>query len=101
MVNAGATATASLARGETIEARWRFLHRGLSRFVGRESMTEIRRVAACAEAADFDRAADDRVSAPPIVPCAVQASRARFDWTADPGRIEGSDRFPREKRQHP
>ncbi|MCA2211499.1 glutaminase A [Jidongwangia harbinensis] len=35
MVNPGAIATASLAPGDTAEARWRFLHDGLSRFAGR------------------------------------------------------------------
>lgn len=36
MVNAGAIATTSLARGKTAEERWRFLHEGLSRFAGRD-----------------------------------------------------------------
>ena len=35
MVNAGAIAATSLAPGATAEARWRFLHEGLSRFAGR------------------------------------------------------------------
>lgn len=35
MVNAGAIATTSLIRGDTIEARWEQLLRGLSRFAGR------------------------------------------------------------------
>jgi glutaminase len=35
MVNAGAIATTGLAPGETSEARWSFLHTGLSRFAGR------------------------------------------------------------------
>jgi glutaminase len=35
MVNAGAIATTSLAPGETNEARWQFIHEGLSRFAGR------------------------------------------------------------------
>ncbi|MGY4503719.1 glutaminase [Bradyrhizobium sp. GM24.11] len=35
MVNAGAIATTSLAPGETVEARWTFIHDGLSRFAGR------------------------------------------------------------------
>jgi glutaminase len=35
MVNAGAIATTSLAPGDTTEARWRFIHDGLSRFAGR------------------------------------------------------------------
>jgi glutaminase len=35
MVNAGAIATTSLAPGDTAEARWRFIHEGLSRFAGR------------------------------------------------------------------
>lgn len=36
MVNAGAIAAASLAPGDTAEAKWRFIHEGLSRFAGRE-----------------------------------------------------------------
>jgi glutaminase len=36
MVNAGAIATTSLVPGGTIEAKWKFIHDGLSRFAGRE-----------------------------------------------------------------
>jgi glutaminase len=36
MVNAGAIATTSLVPGETEEAKWRFIHGGLSRFAGRK-----------------------------------------------------------------
>ncbi|WP_046861647.1 glutaminase A [Microvirga massiliensis] len=36
MVNAGAIATTSLVPGENTEAKWRFIHEGLSRFAGRE-----------------------------------------------------------------
>jgi glutaminase len=36
MVNAGAIATTSLASGDAIEDRWRFIRDGLSRFAGRE-----------------------------------------------------------------
>src|SRR5690606_31887277 len=35
MVNAGAIATTSLAPGASLEAKWRFVHEGLSRFAGR------------------------------------------------------------------
>ena len=35
MVNAGAIAAASLAPGATAEAKWNFIHDGLSRFAGR------------------------------------------------------------------
>jgi glutaminase len=35
MVNAPAFTTTSLAPGDTMEARWRFIHDGLSRFAGR------------------------------------------------------------------
>ena len=35
MVNSGAIAATSLAPGRTPEARWRFIHEGLSRFAGR------------------------------------------------------------------
>jgi glutaminase len=36
MVNSGALATTSLVPGETDEAKWQFIHGGLSRFAGRE-----------------------------------------------------------------
>ncbi len=35
MVNAGAIATTSLVPGATLDAKWRFIHEGLSRFAGR------------------------------------------------------------------
>jgi glutaminase len=35
MVNSGAIATTSLVQGATADARWRFIHEGLSRFAGR------------------------------------------------------------------
>jgi glutaminase len=36
MVNAGAIATTSLVPGPTLDARWKFIHDGLSRFAGRK-----------------------------------------------------------------
>jgi glutaminase len=36
MVNAGAIATTSLVPGATVDAKWRFIHDGLSRFAGRK-----------------------------------------------------------------
>ncbi len=36
MVNSGAIAAASLAPGKTAQAKWQFIHEGLSRFAGRE-----------------------------------------------------------------
>lgn len=35
MVNAGAIATTGLAPGDSVAAKWRFIHEGLSRFAGR------------------------------------------------------------------
>jgi glutaminase len=35
MVNSGAIATTSLVPGDTFEAKWKFIHEGLSRFAGR------------------------------------------------------------------
>lgn len=35
MVNSGAIATTSLVPGESFEAKWKFIHEGLSRFAGR------------------------------------------------------------------
>src|SRR5262245_38488427 len=36
MVNAGAIATTSLVPGKTLDAKWRYIHDGLSRFAGRK-----------------------------------------------------------------
>jgi glutaminase len=36
MVNSGAIATTSLVAGATVEAKWKFIHDGLSRFAGRK-----------------------------------------------------------------
>src|SRR5215467_14260547 len=36
MVNAGAIATTSLVPGTAVDAKWRFIHEGLSRFAGRK-----------------------------------------------------------------
>jgi glutaminase len=36
MVNAGAIATTSLVPGPDVEAKWKFIHEGLSKFAGRE-----------------------------------------------------------------
>ena len=36
MVNAGAIATTSLVPGATADAKWQFIHDGLSRFAGRK-----------------------------------------------------------------
>jgi glutaminase len=36
MVNAGAIATTSLVPGTSVDAKWRFIHEGLSRFAGRK-----------------------------------------------------------------
>jgi glutaminase len=36
MVNAGAIATTSLVPGMTVDAKWQFIHNGLSRFAGRK-----------------------------------------------------------------
>jgi len=36
MVNSGAIATTSLVPGKSLEAKWKFIHEGLSRFAGRE-----------------------------------------------------------------
>lgn len=41
MVNAGAIATTNLVPGETLDAKWKFIHEGLNRFAGRTlSMNE-------------------------------------------------------------
>ena len=36
MVNAGAIATTSLVQGASVDAKWKFIHEGLSRFAGRK-----------------------------------------------------------------
>ena len=40
MVNSGAIATTSLVPGLTFEAKWNFIHDGLSRFAGRDAAAE-------------------------------------------------------------
>jgi glutaminase len=52
MVNSGAIATTSLVPGETADARWRFIHEGLSRFAGR-SLSLNEEVYASATATNF------------------------------------------------
>jgi glutaminase len=49
MVNAGAIATTSLVPGDTPEARWRFIHEGLSRFAGRELVIDAEVYASATE----------------------------------------------------
>jgi glutaminase len=52
MVNAGAIATTSLVPGATLEAKWQFIHDGLSRFAGR-SLPLNKEVYASASATNF------------------------------------------------
>jgi glutaminase len=52
MVNAGAIATTSLVPGATVEARWKFIHDGLSRFAGR-TLPLNDEVYACASETNF------------------------------------------------
>ena len=52
MVNAGAIATTSLVPGTTVEAKWKFIHDGLSRFAGRKLQLN-EEVYACASQANF------------------------------------------------
>ena len=52
MVNSGAIATTSLVPGDTVEARWRFIHDGLSRFAGRR-LTVNDEIYASASATNF------------------------------------------------
>jgi glutaminase len=52
MVNAGAIATTSLAPGADLDARWRFIHEGLSRFAGR-TLSVNEEVHASASATNF------------------------------------------------
>lgn len=52
MVNAGAIATTSLAPGDSFEAKWRFLHEGLSRFAGR-ALAVNEEVYACASETNY------------------------------------------------
>ena len=52
MVNSGAIATTSLVPGATADARWRFVHDGLSRFAGR-SLSLDEEVYASATATNF------------------------------------------------
>jgi len=52
MVNAGAIATTSLVPGTTVEAKWKFIHDGLSRFAGRK-LPLNEEVYACASQTNF------------------------------------------------
>jgi glutaminase len=52
MVNSGAIATTSLVPGANPEARWQFIHHGLSRFAGR-TLTLNEEVYASATATNF------------------------------------------------
>ena len=52
MVNVGAIATTSLVPGTTIEAKWKFIHDGLSRFAGRK-LPLNEEVYACASQTNF------------------------------------------------
>jgi glutaminase len=52
MVNAGAIATTSLVPGTTVEAKWKFIHDGLSRFAGR-TLPLNEEVYACASQTNF------------------------------------------------
>lgn len=52
MVNAGAIATTSLVPGDSLEAKWRFLHEGLSRFAGR-TLALNEEVYACASETNY------------------------------------------------
>lgn len=52
MVNSGAIATTSLTPGETLDERWRFLHKGLNAFAGRE-LHVMEDVYASASASNF------------------------------------------------
>ena len=44
MVNSGAIATTSLVPGDTFEAKWKFIHEGLSRFAGPDTAAQRRGV---------------------------------------------------------
>jgi glutaminase len=60
MVNAGAIATTSLVPGATVEARWKFIHDGLSRFAGR-TLPLNDEVYACASETNFRNQAIGRM----------------------------------------
>jgi glutaminase len=55
MVNAGAIAATSLARGDGSDAKWRFIHEGLSRFAGRELSVDERVYASASETNHVNR----------------------------------------------
>ena len=77
MVNAGAIAAASLAPGATAEAKWNFIHDGLSRFAGRrltlngkvyesEAATNQRNVGKASLLQSYDRIYFDPIQATDI-----------------------------------
>jgi glutaminase len=54
MVNPGAIAATSMAPGDNVEEKWRFIHEGLSRFAGRELQID-EEILASASAHEFDQ----------------------------------------------
>jgi glutaminase len=56
MVNPGAIAATSLAPGDTAEAKWRFIHAGLSRFAGRPLQLDDEVYASASQANHHNRA---------------------------------------------
>jgi glutaminase len=55
MVNSGAIATTSLTPGATIEAKWQFIHEGLSRFAGRKLSLNAEVYASARETNDINQ----------------------------------------------
>jgi glutaminase len=69
MVNPGAIATASLAPGDSVEARWSFLHDGLSRFAGRELPLDDEVYASASATNHRDRALADLLQTYRLLGC--------------------------------
>ena len=59
MVNPGAIATTSMAPGDNVEEKWRFIHEGLSRFAGRELQIDEEIFASASATNSINRAIGD------------------------------------------
>jgi glutaminase len=59
MVNPGAIATTSMAPGDNVEEKWRFIHEGLSRFAGRELQIDEEIFASASATNSINRAIAD------------------------------------------
>lgn len=88
MVNPGAIATTSLAPGASSEAKWRFIHEGLSRFAGRELRLDAGMYASASEANHTNRSiawllrSRDRIWCDPVEALELYTLQSSLNVTA-------------------